>query len=76
MLEQLRPLAPTTPRERLLQATVMLSALAGLAAGFYFGYRVSGVLLGVLAALNCAAMGAALASTVADWMPEGAGRRG
>jgi hypothetical protein len=46
------------------------TAVAVLAAvwGWRFGLEVGGVLLGLVAALNCAAFGALLAGSVIQWL--------
>ena len=64
-------------RQVLLWAAYALAAIAGARWGFGFGDQVGGVLLGVVAALNCAVFCMIAVAALAQWFDrrDPAGRR-
>jgi hypothetical protein len=63
------------PRERMIgRAVSIAAALGGGIAGYDFGLRLDGVLIGVVAAVNLAVLGALLGDSATDWVFRRLGR--
>ena len=63
------------PRERIIgRAVSVAAAVVGGVAGYDFGLRLDGVLIGVVAAANLAVLGALLGDSATDWVFRRLGR--